>query len=102
MDRLKMTPTAAGNTGLPVEVTKNVARPLANARRECVSHARLMSRISLMRGSLRARFPLEVSTSMTPSSKWTSVEVRRRTSPVRSPEAVHQAEERDGLPFPRR
>ena len=60
--RLKITPTVAAVTGLPVEEIKNVSRD-GNLAVDVASQAARMSQTSSVIGSLRLRLPLDHNTS---------------------------------------
>jgi hypothetical protein len=61
--RLKITPTAAAVTGLPVDEMKNVPRDVPNLAVDAASQAARIPETSLVISSLRLRLPLDDNTS---------------------------------------
>ena len=61
--RLKITPTVAAVTGLPVEEMKNVLRDGPNLAVDAASQAARISQTSSAIGSLRLRLPSDHNTS---------------------------------------
>jgi hypothetical protein len=89
--RVKIFPTVAAVTSLPVVETKNVRRAGPNRLRDSRSQPARTSATGLVSGSRRERLPLEV-----------HVFGGQETGfPGPQPAGVHQCEERDCLPPPR-